>query len=249
MLRLWMLSLAVLAGWGGLVGSVAVQAQEQSPAEQQLTAAADSQQYAYLLFHRRDDEATRAMQATITAQVEKSAGKTVMVPVTIGNASEARLVKRFDATRMPMPCVMGIAPNGAVTGVYPLKVDSTQLERAVLTPKYSEMVKALQEQKIVLVCMHPAAGGTTPTGIAQFEQTPAFKGRTHSIEVQANEAAEQRFYERMRVSPDLTATSLVVFAPPGVFVGKFDELATGAQIAQQVHASGRCNCQECQQRR
>jgi hypothetical protein len=243
MVRWWLvplLALSVVANSSSTIGA------EGSPAEQQLAAASAAQQYAYLVFYRQNDAATQAMQATVAAQVGQSEGKTVLVPVQIGDAAEAKLVARYDATRTPLPCVMGIAPNGAVSGVYPLKVEAAQLERAVLTPKYSEMVKALQEQKIVVVCMQPANGGLTPPSIQQFAKLPAFQGRTHSITVQADDASEQRFFERMKVSPDLSATSLVIFAPPGVFVGKFDARATGAQIAEKVHASGRCTCHECQ---
>jgi hypothetical protein len=50
----------------------------------------------------------------------------------------------------------------------------------------------------------------------------------------------------MKVSPDLAATQVIVFAPPGVFVGRFDDKVRGAAIAQAFHASGRCRCAECQ---
>ena len=47
---------------------------------------------------------------------------------------------------MPLPSVFGVAPNGAVTGVFQQRVDQEQLTNAILTPQYSDMVKALQNQ-------------------------------------------------------------------------------------------------------
>ena len=238
-------SIAVLFG----VFSGATLVAEGGPGAEQLAAASDAEQYAYLMFFRTDDDATQAMRSTIEAQVEQSGGKTAIVPVNIGDAADAQLVAKFDATRAPMPLVMGIAPNGAVTGVYPLKVEAVQLQRAVLTPKYSEMVKALQEQKIVVLCMQPANGGVTPQGISEFEALPHFKGRTHRITVQADDDAETHFFERMKLPSDLSATTVMAFAPPGVYVGKWDANVKGVTIGQQVHASGRCNCSECQKHR
>ncbi len=239
--RLWIGTMAGLCLCTG-----AIHAAEGSPAEQQLAAAATQGQYAYLVFHRQNDAPTQTMQATISAQVEQSAGKTVQIPVLVTDPAEARLVAKFDATRTPLPCVMGLAPNGAVTGVYPLQVSPEQLQRAILTPKYSEMVKSLQEQKLVVVCLQPRNGGTIPAGVGEFEALPAFHNHTRRITVQADDDAETNFFARMKVSPDITATTVVVFAPPGVFVGKFDDKVRGPAIAQAFHASGRCNCKECQ---
>jgi hypothetical protein len=244
----WCCALTSIA-WLSTCWASPLTAAEGSPCEQQLAAAAAQGQYTYLLLHRQDDAATQAMRTAIAAHVEQSAGKTALVPVNIADAAEARLVARFDATRTPMPCVMCLAPNGAVTGVYPLQVSGEQLQRAILTPKYSEMVKTLQEQKLVVVCLQPRNGGTVPPGVAEFEALPAFKNYTRRITVQADDAAEAGFYTRMKVSPDITATNVIVFAPPGVFVGKFDDKVRGTAIAQAFHASGRCNCQECQQHR
>lgn len=218
-----------------------------SPAEQQLTDAAGKQQYAYVLFFRQDDAATKAMRQVVELHVAAHAGTAALVSVKVDDPAELPLVRRFDASRTPLPAVMGLAPNGAVTGMYPLKVESAQLERALLTPQYSAMVKALQEQKIAVLCLQPAGDGTVPKGIPEFEADPAFRGHTHRVVAQAGDAAEARFFERMKVSRDITAPVVLVFAPPGVYVGKFDGQVRGAEIARQVHASGRCNCEHCKQ--
>lgn len=231
---------ALLAPWLAAASAGA------SPVEDQLAAAGKEQKYTYLIFYRELDDATRLMQERVATQVDKSGGATISALVQVGDPAEAKLVARYDATRMPLPCVMGIAPNGAVTGSYPLTVEPEQLERAVLTPRYSEMVKALQEQKIVVLCLQPAEGKTVPTGILELEADPAFRGRTHRVIATAGDAAEARFFERMRVQPDLTAPVTMVFAPPGAFIGKFDSTATGAVMAQKLHASGKCNCEHCQ---
>ncbi len=219
------------------------------PAEEQLAAAAKEQKYTYLLFYRQMDAATRAMQEQVSAQVGRSPQQTSAVFVRVEDPAEASLVRRYDATRLPLPCVMGIAPNGAVTGTYPLTVQPEQLERAILTPRYAEMVKALQEQKIVLLCLLPAQGGAVPQGVAELEADAAFRGRTRRVIACADDPAEARFFERMHVPTSLTSPVTIVFAPPGAFIGKFEAAASGAVIAQKLHESGRCNCEHCQRQR
>lgn len=219
------------------------------PAEEQLAAAAKEQKYTYLVFYRQADAATRAMQEQVAAQVARRPQQTSAVSVRVDDPAEAAVVRRYDATRLPLPCVMGIAPNGAVTGTYPLTVQPEQLERAILTPRYAEMVKALQEQKIVLLCLQPAQGGAVPRGITELEAEAAFRGRTRRVVACADDPAEARFFERMHVPTSLSSPVTIVFAPPGAFIGKFDAAASGAAIAQKLHASGKCNCEHCQHQR
>lgn len=218
-----------------------------SPAEQQLSDVAGKQQYAYVLFYRQDDAATKAMRQVVELHVAAHADSAALVPVKVDDPAESALVRRFDASRTPLPAVMGLAPNGAVTGMYPLRVEPAQLEKALLTPQYAVMVKALQEQKIAVLCLQPAGGGDVPKGIPEFESDPVFRGHTQRVVAQAGDAAEAKFFERMKVSRDITAPVVLVFAPPGVYVGKFDGQVRGAEIAKQVHASGRCNCEHCKQ--
>ena len=62
------LTLVLVFGCGVIDAGTVLQAAEGSPAEQQLAAAATAQQYAYLMFFRQEDEATKSMRAAITAR-------------------------------------------------------------------------------------------------------------------------------------------------------------------------------------
>lgn len=224
-----------------------VVADDESPCQKQLSEAADAEQYTYLMFFRSQDAATQSMQQTIRDHVEDHANVATLVSVKLDDAAEADLIEKYDATRMPMPVVVGIAPNGAVSGVYPQRVSTDQLERAILTPRYSEMVMALQQQKIAVVCLHPEGGGETPQGVTDFQNTPAFLGKTHLVSATADDADEAHFFERMHVPTDIDSPVVILFAPPGVYVGKFNEQSSAAVMAQRLHDSGRCNCERCRQ--
>jgi hypothetical protein len=145
-----------------------------------------------------------------------------------------------------MPTVMGVAPNGAITGVYQLRVSEQQLDSAILTPRYSEMVKSLQSQKITVVCLQPARGGFVPDGVSQLEKDPNLKNYVVRISASADDAREARFFERMRVKPDIRKPVVLMFAPPGVYLGTFDEKVSGQELANTIHKSGKCSCKHCQ---
>jgi hypothetical protein len=230
-----------------LMTSIPLRAAEPTAAEQTLAAAAQAGKYAYVMFYWTDDAATQAMRKTVAAHVGQAADQTSWVQVRVNDPAEAALVARFDATRIPLPCVMGLAPNGAVTGAYRQTVTPEQLERAILTPKYSEMVKALQDQKIAVLCLQPEGATAVPKGIQEFEADAAFKGRIHQVSARAGDASEARLFERMKVPAEIDSPVVIVFAPPGVFLGKFDAKVTGATLSKTLHDSGKCNCHHCQQ--
>lgn len=209
-------------------------------------ASAKAGKYTYLMFYREHDAATKHMAAVIERQISKTPNLASRMQINVTDRSAAAVVKKYDATRLPMPSVMGIAPNGAITGVYQLRVSEQQLDNAILTPRYSQMVKKLQEQKITVVCLQPARGEFVPDGVAQLEKDPNLKNFVVRISASADDAREARFFERMRVKTDITKPAVLMFAPPGVFLGRFDASVSGKQLADVIHKSGQCSCKHCQ---
>ena len=213
---------------------------------EQVEAAAKSGKYTYVMFYRANDTATQRMMSTIGSHVSQTGEKATWVTVNVHDRNEAQLVKRFDASRIPLPAVFGVAPNGAVTGVFRQTVNQAQLTGAILTPKYADMVKALQNQQIAIVCMMPAADSSIPSGVTALQQNPAFKGKLYEVRAYATEDAEAEFFRRMQVDPNLNAPVVLMFAPPGTHLGTFAATVSGDELAQQLHKSGKCNCSKCQ---
>lgn len=213
---------------------------------EQVEAAAQSGKYTYVMFYRANDPATQRMANTIRSHVTENGDQTTWVTVNVRDRNEAPLVKRFDASRIPLPAVFGVAPNGAVTGVFRQQVNQAQLTQAILTPRYAEMVKALQNQQIAVVCLLPTAGTPLPPGVLDLQQDPAFQGKLYQVTAYATDDAEAGFFRRMQVDPNLEAPVVLMFAPPGTHLGTFDASVSGEELAQQLHQSGKCNCVKCQ---
>jgi hypothetical protein len=215
-----------------------------SPCQQLIADAAAEGKYAFVLFWKNDDRATRTMEQTLDAAIAQRADRTACMKVQINDRAEQALVARFDASRSPMPLVMALAPNGAVTGAFPMKLDARQVDGAIMTPASSDMIKALQSKKITLVCLQPAGWKEVPQGVVDFEADPHFQGRTHCTVVQADDPAEAGFVKRLRPNGPVTSPVVAIFAPPGVHVGTYQGTATAAQLSKAIHDAGQCgpNC-------
>lgn len=215
---------------------------------EQVEAAAKSGKYTYVMFFRDNDAATQRMARTVGSHVGENSEKTTWVAINVHDQNEAVLVRRFDASRIPLPAVFGVAPNGAITGVFRQSVSPEQLANAILTPMYSEMVKGLQSQRIAIVCMLPTQNTPTPAGVTALQQDPVFQGKLHEVKAYATDSAEAEFFRRMKVDLKLQAPVVLIFAPPGTYLGTFDGTVSGQELAQKLHASGKCNCDHCQKK-
>jgi hypothetical protein len=215
-----------------------------SPCQRQLAEAAAEGRYTFVLFWKQDDAATRAMEDSLAAGVGQRGEQATWMKIRVNDPSEQGMVARFDATRSPMPTAMALAPNGAVTGVFPTKVEDKQIEGAILTPACSDMIKALQQQKIALVCLQRAGSTEVPQGVADFEADPHFAGRTHVTVVSADDPAEAKFFARLRGNRTAAGPLVAMFAPPGAHIGTYNGTITAAQLSKAIHDAGKCgpNC-------
>ncbi len=216
---------------------------------EQLRSAAEGGKTTYVMFHRGNNRATQQMAKVVESVVKRNGEKSTWVQVSLADPDGAELVRKFDATRIPMPAVFGLAPNGAVTGVYRMKVHPQQLQNALLTPRHAEMVKALQGQKIVVAVFQPVTGGLLPTGVQEFCQSADYAGQVQLIEVHASDAKEIPFFNRMKINPRLTSPVVRLLLPPGNHLGTFKGNVSASVLAEKVCNSGKCNCEKCQRKR
>lgn len=221
------------------MGGTPVRGADTGPAQQKIAVAAESEQYAFVLFYRQNDAATQGMHRVLQETLSGRNDATAM-SVNVSDANEANLIEQFDATRMPMPAVAVIAPNGAVTGVYPQRVTTPQLTASIVSPGQAACLKALQEQKIVLLCVHPEGTTAIPNGVQDFKADALFRDRTQLVSVQANDPAEQKFLRQLQVRTDQPATLTAFMAPPGVMLGVYNAKVTHDLLAQKLAAAGKC---------
>lgn len=210
-----------------------------STGQQAVKTAATQDQFAFILFYRSNDAATGSMHQTLQSTLSNR-DDAAIVPVQVSDPAERELISHFDATRLPMPAVAVLAPNGAVTSVFPQRVAPEQLTAAIVSPGQAECLKALQNQKIVLLCVQPQGNETIPAGVRDFQADDLYKHRTEIVSVRANDPAEARFLRQLRLRTDQPSSVVAFMAPPGVMLGTYNSNVTMEVLAQKLAAAGKC---------
>ena len=78
--------------------------------------AAEAKQYLFAFVYEQEDEETRAARKTFEAAVAKLTPAAKSVRVDRSRPEEKEMVEKFGLQTAPVPIVLAIAPNGAVTG-------------------------------------------------------------------------------------------------------------------------------------
>lgn len=204
-----------------------------------LSASAREQRFTLLLFWKQDDAATQALNRDAQAAVAGFADRAALATVNVGDPGEQESVKRFNVARAPMPMLLVVAPNGAVTGHYRTGITEATLSKALVTPTMCICMKALQEGKVVLVCVQPPTS-PIPLGVRAFVDDPSFRDRAVAVKLSAANAAEARFVEDLKLTAFEQNGSVAMLAPPGMMVGKFATTVSADELAAKLHAAGKC---------
>jgi hypothetical protein len=223
-----------------------------SPAQLAVARASEEGQYTFLLFHKRDDAATRAMTGVLAEGLREAPMPATSARVLVTSRTEQPLVKKYGVARAPMPLVVAVAPNGAITGVFPTKITTQQIVDAFVTPGMMHSMKAMQEKKLVFVCIHADQVAGTPAMYEEFAADPHYQGRVAIVSVVAGDPAEKLFMEQLEIIPaEHHEMMTAVLAPPAVLVGKFPATATKAEVDAAIVEAGKCcddpNCKHAKQ--
>ena len=143
----------------------------------------------------------------------------------IADSSEKAIVDKFDLSRAPMPLVLAIAPNGAITGGFPTKFEEQQLLDAFATPGTEKVMKSLQDGKLVFVCVQNAktkSNDAAMQGVRDFKADVRFASATEIVTLDPTDKKEASFLTDLKVSPDTAEAATVFVVPPGKAIGKFE---------------------------
>ena len=81
----------------------------------------------FIFFYRQDDPQTQSLGEVFNGAAKALAARADSVVVRITDPSEAGIVNKFQVTKAPMPLVLALAPNGAVTSSFPGNFTKEQL--------------------------------------------------------------------------------------------------------------------------
>jgi hypothetical protein len=210
--------------------------------------------FTFILFSKQNNANTQRMSADLASALASRAARAEWTTVDVTDPANREIVDRYQVGRAPMPLVLCVAPNGAVTGAMAGKVTDKQVDAALVTPTMTRCMKSLQAGKIVVVHVKSADAVPIPSGAEAFLADPSFQTRAITESYVVSDPAEARFVRDMEIDlATFSGSTVVVLAPPGVLVGKFPATVTASEIAAKLHAAGKCcddpNCKHNQKGR
>lgn len=207
--------------------------------------AAEANQYLFVFFYEKDDESTRAARRTFEEAVKKITPAPQSVAVDRAASAEKEIVEKFGINRAPMPLVLAIAPNGAVTGGFrATDLTAQRMQDALASPGMQHCLKALQERRLVFVCLQnrrTEANDAAMKGVNEFKADPRFAEATTVVKVDPSDPKETKLLAQLKADPQARLASTVFLAPPGVILAKVDgPTAKDSLVASLIKAMSSC---------
>ena len=173
------------------------------------------------------------------------------VAVDRGAPAEKGLVDKYRLGAAPMPLVLVVAPNGAITsGLVGPQATEEALQNALASPCMQKCLKALQEGKLVFLCAQNKATKTNEAalkGVNDFKADARFDKFTEIVQVDPTDAAEAKFLAQLKIEPKTDEAVTAFLAPPGAIIGTYkgatDKNALVSAIT--AAASGGCGPSGC----
>lgn len=222
----------------------------ESPGLAQLSSAAVNNRYSYVFFWKHESEATRRQLELFKSVVATIADQADAVTVCVADPDERATVEAFKVSRAPMPLVLAVAPNGAVTKAWPTNFTAEAARDGLVSEGMAACMKALQDDKLVLVSVQnasTASGRDAMQAALGFLEDPRFGEAAELVVIDPANRAEGRFLADLKVPTAPREAVTVVLAPPGRTVATFVGVVSAKELAAKVTdaAAGCCPDGKC----
>ena len=211
-----------------------------SKAAAALDRTAASQKFAFVFFWKDQNPQTGRAWSVLQAAARNMSDSADVIPIQASDPSEKAVVERFGTSRAPMPLVLAVAPCGAVTKAFTSAFDESQLRSALVSPGTQLCLKALQDRKLVLLCVVDQAGPDgveIPAAAREFKADQRFGAASEIVLVSAGDEGEAGFLKELKVDSRVPTPFTVLLAPPGSVIGQFDSGASKDQLLAKLAAA------------
>ena len=206
--------------------------------------AAKNGKYLFIFFWKENDPQTRSMFGVFKSAMDKTSESADSVNLQVSDSNEKPVVDKFDVSRAPMPLVLALAPNGAITKGFSVKFTEQQLRQAFVSPGTAKCLKALQGRKLVLLCVQNQQTQFSQIaleGASKFKADTRFANAAEIVTVNPSDKTETSFLQALQVDPKTPQAVTVLLAPPGKPIARFTGAVSKEQIAAKV-ASAQTQC-------
>lgn len=206
--------------------------------------AARSGKYLFMFFWKENDEQTQAMHGVLQSTMGKVAKSADSVTIRVNDPNEKVVVDKYGVSRAPMPLVLALAPNGAITQGFPTKFTENDLRQGFVSAGTSRCLKALQDRKFVLLCVQNQRtqfNQAALQGVRDYKADTRFASSTEIVTLDPTDQKEAGFLNSLKVNPATQTAVTVVLSPPGSSVAQFSGPVSKDQIVAKI-ASSKSSC-------
>jgi hypothetical protein len=216
-----------------------------SPAAEAMRRAASDDKYLFIFFFRADDEPTRLAKKALDEAVRKMDRAAGSVSVNVADSSEAEIVNKYNLRSTPMPVVLAFAPNGALTGGFrSADISEQKLKSAIASRGAQECLKALQERKIVFICIQSKKtqfNREARKGVDEFKADARYGPYTAVVEIDPVDATERSFLTQLKIDSNAKDAATALLVPPNMVLGVTNGPTSKASFLQML-ASASSGC-------
>lgn len=214
--------------------------------KEQLSNAKNNNQTAFIVVTNKN-VSSKDLTKVVT---EATTGKQVaIIQMNIDDKENAELVKEYRLAEAPMPLVMIFSDKGTLLGgMQGSDVTKENIAEAIPTPKYSEIISALTQQKPVFIVLSNSNFGNNSS--AQNLCNTVQKEMITNAEVvvvDPDDENEAKLIKMLNVKTKLENSAIIAINAQGIMSGRFDTIpskeelhAAATKIVQSGCAPGGC---------
>jgi len=201
--------------------------------------AAKGGKYLFVFFWKDNGEQTRNMRKVFETATAKWTDSAAAISISATDPNEKPLVDKFDIGRAPMPLVLALAPNGAITRGFPMRFTEEQLETAFVSACTEQCMKALQDRKLVLLCVQnqrTESAEAALQGARDFQADARYAKTTEIVVLDPEDRVEASLLQGLSIDPRTAQAVTVILSPPGKPVATLAGAVTKEQIVAKLTA-------------
>ncbi|MCE5317632.1 MAG: hypothetical protein LLG04_09805 [Parachlamydia sp.] len=205
--------------------------------------AARANKHLYIFFYKDQNDKTQRFQSIFDRAIQKMGDQARSLKVKTTDPSAKPLIDRFNLKRSPMPFVIVLAPNGAITVGFPSFTED-QLKDSLTSPGAASCLKALQDRKLVLICLQnsrTAHNEEAMKGVNEFKADPKFGEATVIVKIDPSNAEEAKFLHQLALDTNSSQAVTVLISPPAQVVATYQGPTTKATLVSDLQkANSEC---------
>ncbi|MDZ7723398.1 MAG: hypothetical protein U5R06_11485 [candidate division KSB1 bacterium] len=187
--------------------------------------AQQNHQYLALIFYNQKDASLQEMDDIVTNFQTRSSKEIQVYKALTTDLKEADIIKEYGVDRAPLPLLLVFAPNGAVTGGFPLQqISRERLEQAIVSELMMKLLKTVQSNRVALVLLkndNTAFNDQATQAAEDFAADKRLNGFVDIIQQNPLDATITDFLNQCKLDKNLQKATVALVVPPGQIGGVY----------------------------